>query len=60
MEDVSSLEEAIGQVDIVICAIPSKQVLDQKPLIRAIKQAGCIKVMYKLKYRLMLNCANYF
>lgn len=43
LEDVSSLEEAIGQVDVVICAIPSKQVLDQKPLIRAIKQAGCIK-----------------
>lgn len=33
------------QVDVVICSIPSKHVLDQKLLIRLIKQAGCIKVV---------------
>ncbi|KAL5790931.1 hypothetical protein ACOSQ2_005819 [Xanthoceras sorbifolium] len=43
LEDEKSLIEALKQVDVVICAIPSKQVLDQKLLIRAIKQAGCIK-----------------
>lgn len=37
--------EAVKQVDVVICSIPSKQVLDQKLLIRVIKEAGCIKVI---------------
>ncbi|GLT42801.1 hypothetical protein SLA2020_167840 [Shorea laevis] len=43
LEDEESLTEAVKQVDVVICAIPSKQVLDQKLLIRVIKQAGNIK-----------------
>ncbi|XP_042495203.1 probable pinoresinol-lariciresinol reductase 3 [Macadamia integrifolia] len=43
LQDFSSLVEAVEQVDVVICAVSSKQVLDQKHLIRAIKQAGCIK-----------------
>ncbi|KAF8405246.1 hypothetical protein HHK36_010147 [Tetracentron sinense] len=43
LQDLSSLIEAIKQVNVVICAVSSKQVLDQKLLIRAIKQAGCIK-----------------
>ncbi|XP_031271201.1 probable pinoresinol-lariciresinol reductase 3 [Pistacia vera] len=43
LEDEKSLFEAVKQVDVVICSIPSKQVLDQKLLIRIIKQAGCIK-----------------
>ncbi|KAJ0010902.1 hypothetical protein Pint_34691 [Pistacia integerrima] len=43
LEDEKSLFEAVKQVDVVICSIPSKQVLDQKLLIRVIKQAGCIK-----------------
>lgn len=34
------------QVDAVICAVSSKQVLDQKPVIKAIKLAGCIKVIF--------------
>lgn len=37
--------EAVKQVDVVICSIPSKQVLDQKLLSRVIKEAGCIKVI---------------
>ncbi|KAI8554263.1 hypothetical protein RHMOL_Rhmol05G0084500 [Rhododendron molle] len=43
LQDETSLIEAIKQVDVVICAVSSKQVLDQKLLIAAIKQAGCIK-----------------
>ncbi|XP_066322392.1 probable pinoresinol-lariciresinol reductase 3 isoform X2 [Miscanthus floridulus] len=43
LEDYSSLLEAVRQVDVVICAVPTKQVLEQKPLIRAIKEAGCVK-----------------
>ncbi|ESR36538.1 hypothetical protein CICLE_v10028526mg [Citrus x clementina] len=43
LEDEESLMEAVKQVDVVICSIPSKQVLDQKLLIRVIKEAGCIK-----------------
>ncbi|XP_010263626.1 PREDICTED: probable pinoresinol-lariciresinol reductase 3 [Nelumbo nucifera] len=43
LQHLSSIIEAVEQVDVVICAIPAKQVLDQKLLIRAIKQAGCIK-----------------
>lgn len=45
LEDEGSLMEAVKQVDVVICSIPSKQVLDQKLLIRVIKEAGCIKVI---------------
>ncbi|KNA04335.1 hypothetical protein SOVF_200600 [Spinacia oleracea] len=43
LEDEKSLLEAVKQVDVVICAIPSKHVLAQKSLIQAIKLAGCIK-----------------
>ncbi|OVA07057.1 NmrA-like [Macleaya cordata] len=43
LEDLSSLVEAVEQVDVVICAVPAKQVLDQRLLIKAIKQSGCIK-----------------
>ncbi|KAI3774791.1 hypothetical protein L1987_49353 [Smallanthus sonchifolius] len=43
LHDEGSLVEAIKQVKIVICAVNSKQVLDQKPLISAIKKAGCIE-----------------
>ncbi|XP_043712749.1 probable pinoresinol-lariciresinol reductase 3 [Telopea speciosissima] len=43
LQDFSSLIEAVEQVDVVISAVSGKQVLDQKLLIRAIKQAGCIK-----------------
>ncbi|XP_034680619.1 probable pinoresinol-lariciresinol reductase 3 isoform X2 [Vitis riparia] len=46
IEDESSLVEAMKQVDVVICAVSSKQVLDQKPVIKAIKRAGCIKVIF--------------
>ncbi|KAL3538980.1 hypothetical protein ACH5RR_002346 [Cinchona calisaya] len=43
LQDEESLVEAIKQVDVVICSIPSKLVLDQKLLVQAIKRAGCIK-----------------
>ncbi|CAL9100793.1 unnamed protein product [Musa textilis] len=43
LQDFPSLLEALKQVDVVICAVPSSQVLEQKLLIRAIKQAGCIE-----------------
>lgn len=43
LDDFSSLLDAVKRVDAVICAVPSKNVLDQKLLIQAIKEAGCIK-----------------
>nr|CAD1838311.1 unnamed protein product [Ananas comosus var. bracteatus] len=43
LEDLPSLIAAVEKVDVVICAVPSKQALEQKLLIRAIKEAGCIK-----------------
>ncbi|XP_047309236.1 probable pinoresinol-lariciresinol reductase 3 [Impatiens glandulifera] len=43
LQDEATLLEAVKQVDIVICTVPSKQALDQKLLISVIKQAGCIK-----------------
>ncbi|KAK3155031.1 hypothetical protein QOZ80_2BG0197950 [Eleusine coracana subsp. coracana] len=43
LEDYPSLLEAVRQVDVVICAVPTKQALEQKALIRAIKEAGCVK-----------------
>lgn len=50
LHDEGSLIEAIKQVNVVICAVNSKQVLDQKPLISAIKKAGCIEVVLLLKF----------
>ncbi|KAM0902065.1 hypothetical protein ACQ4PT_019588 [Festuca glaucescens] len=43
LEDYPSLLEAVRQVDVVICAVPTKHALEQKPLIRAIKEAACVK-----------------
>ncbi|KAJ9537801.1 hypothetical protein OSB04_030534 [Centaurea solstitialis] len=43
LHDEGSLIEALKRVNVVICAVNSKQALDQKPLIAAIKQAGCIE-----------------
>ncbi|KAF5745721.1 hypothetical protein HS088_TW07G01313 [Tripterygium wilfordii] len=43
LQDEESLIEALKQVDVVICAIPSKQVLEQELLIKVIKEVGCIK-----------------
>lgn len=43
LEDEKSLMEAVKQVDVVVCSIPSKQALDQKLLIKVIKESGCIK-----------------
>ncbi|KAL6546012.1 putative pinoresinol-lariciresinol reductase 3 [Orobanche gracilis] len=43
LQDEESLMKSLNQVDVVICAVSSKQVLDQKPLVAAIKRAGCIK-----------------
>ncbi|EMS50768.1 Isoflavone reductase-like protein P3 [Triticum urartu] len=44
LDDYPSLLEAVRQVDVVICAVPTKHALEQKPLIRAIKEAGCVKM----------------
>ncbi|XP_057964754.1 probable pinoresinol-lariciresinol reductase 3 [Malania oleifera] len=43
LEDESSLIEAIKQVDVVICAVPAKQVHLQRHLVRAIKKVGSVK-----------------
>ncbi|KAK4794749.1 hypothetical protein SAY86_012743 [Trapa natans] len=43
LEDEASLLEALRRVDVVICALPAKQALDQKLLIQAIKKVGSIK-----------------
>lgn len=43
LEDYPSLLEAVRQVDVVICAVPTKQALEQKALIRAIKEAECVQ-----------------
>ncbi|XP_075110828.1 putative pinoresinol-lariciresinol reductase 3 [Nicotiana tabacum] len=43
LQDEDILVEALKQVDVVICAVSSKQVLEQKLLVSAIKRAGCIK-----------------
>ncbi|VYS64884.1 unnamed protein product [Arabidopsis thaliana] len=50
LEDEGSLEEAVSKVDVVISAIPSKHVLDQKLLVRVIKQAGSIKRFIPAEY----------
>lgn len=44
LEDYQSLLRAVRRVDIVICVVPTKQALEQKLLVRAIKEAGCVKV----------------
>lgn len=44
LEDYTSVLEAVQQVDVVICAVPTKQALEQKTLIQAMKEAGCVKV----------------
>lgn len=49
-DDEESLIEALKQVDVVICAVASKQVHDQKPLISAIKRAGCIKRFFPSEF----------
>uniref|UniRef100_A0A7N0TE43 NmrA-like domain-containing protein n=1 Tax=Kalanchoe fedtschenkoi TaxID=63787 RepID=A0A7N0TE43_KALFE len=43
LQDEERLTEAVKLVDVVICAVAAKHALDQKLLIRVIKQAGCIK-----------------
>ncbi|CAH2076821.1 unnamed protein product [Thlaspi arvense] len=50
LEDEGSLEEAVRKVDVVISAIPSKHVLDQKLLIKVIKRAGSIKRFVPAEY----------
>nr|ACJ84656.1 unknown [Medicago truncatula] len=43
LEDEASLVEAVKLVDVVICAVSAKQTLQQKLLIKVIKQLGSIK-----------------
>lgn len=43
LQDELSLLEALKLVDVVICAVPAKHVLDQRLLVQSIKQAGSIK-----------------
>ncbi|KAL3614066.1 putative pinoresinol-lariciresinol reductase 3 [Castilleja foliolosa] len=52
LHDEESLIEALSQVDVVICAVSAKQALDQKPLIAAIKRAGCIKRFFPSEFGL--------
>ncbi|GFP85886.1 laccase-11 [Phtheirospermum japonicum] len=52
LHDEESLIEALNQVDVVICAVSAKQALDQKPLIAAIKRAGCIKRFFPSEFGL--------
>ncbi|CAO2813461.1 unnamed protein product [Amaranthus hypochondriacus] len=52
LEDEKSLIEALKKVDVVICAIPSREALAQKSLIRAIKLAGCIKRFFPSEFGL--------
>ncbi|KAH6789366.1 NmrA-like negative transcriptional regulator family protein [Perilla frutescens var. frutescens] len=49
-DEESFLLQALKQVDVVICAVASKQVHDQKPLILAIKRAGCIKRFFPSEF----------
>lgn len=46
LEDEQSLVEAVKQVDVVISAVPSKEALSQKLLIKVINQSGSIKVSF--------------
>lgn len=55
LEDEGSLEEAVSKVDVVISAIPSKHVLDQKLLIKVIKQAASIKVSSYLNHLILIS-----
>ncbi|KAJ8763479.1 hypothetical protein K2173_002362 [Erythroxylum novogranatense] len=43
LEDEKSLVDAVKLVDVIICAVPAKQVLHQRLLIKVIKESGCIK-----------------
>ncbi|KAL1362001.1 hypothetical protein HN51_010300 [Arachis hypogaea] len=43
LQDEASIVEAVKLVDVVISAVSAKQTLDQKLLIRVIKQSGSIK-----------------
>lgn len=43
LQDEESLVEAVKLVDVVICAVSSKQALDQKLLVRVIKNLGSVK-----------------
>ncbi|PIN12187.1 2'-hydroxyisoflavone reductase [Handroanthus impetiginosus] len=52
LQDEESLIKALKQVDVVICAVSSKQVLDQKLLIPAIKRAGRIKRFFPSEFGL--------
>ncbi|KAG0491505.1 hypothetical protein HPP92_004529 [Vanilla planifolia] len=43
LNDYACLLQAVKQADVVICALPSSLILEQKILINAIKEAGCIR-----------------
>ncbi|KAL0384078.1 UNVERIFIED_CONTAM: putative pinoresinol-lariciresinol reductase 3 [Sesamum radiatum] len=52
LQDEESLVKYLKQVDVVICAVSAKQVLDQKLLVPAIKRAGCIKRFFPSEFGL--------
>ncbi|KAL0356698.1 UNVERIFIED_CONTAM: putative pinoresinol-lariciresinol reductase 3 [Sesamum calycinum] len=52
LQDEESLVKYLKQVDVVICAVSAKQVLDQKLLVQAIKRAGCIKRFFPSEFGL--------
>ncbi|EPS74143.1 hypothetical protein M569_00607, partial [Genlisea aurea] len=50
LQDEDALIAALKRADVVISAVSSKQILDQKLLIHAIKRAGCIKRFYPSEF----------
>ncbi|KAL7156635.1 hypothetical protein ABFS83_02G022000 [Erythranthe nasuta] len=52
LQDEDILIESLKQVDVVICAVSSKQSHDQKLLIPAIKRAACIKRFFPSEFGL--------
>lgn len=50
LQDELRLIEALKQVDVVICAVSSKQVHEQKMLISAIKRTSCIKRFFPSEF----------
>lgn len=45
LQDLASLVAAVKQVDVLISAVPLKEVPTQQLLVQAIKEAGGVKVI---------------
>jgi hypothetical protein len=55
LDDYQSVLEAVWQVNVVICAVPTKQALEQKTMIRDTKEAGCVMVSGACKPQFLHN-----